>query len=87
MAVLDIGCGPGNITAGLARKVDHGSIIGIDISEAVIELAASEHAHKSSNLSFQVGDVYRLDFPDEHFDVVYAHQVLQHLSDPNPGAD
>jgi ubiquinone/menaquinone biosynthesis C-methylase UbiE len=82
MAVLDIGCGPGNITSGLARKVDHGSIIGIDISDAVIELANAEQAHKATNLSFQVGDVYHLDFPDEHFDVVFAHQVLQHLARP-----
>jgi ubiquinone/menaquinone biosynthesis C-methylase UbiE len=82
MAVLDIGCGPGNITAGLARKVDHGSIVGIDISHAVIDLAIAEQAHKAANLSFAVGDVYHLDFPDHHFDVVYAHQVLQHLTQP-----
>jgi ubiquinone/menaquinone biosynthesis C-methylase UbiE len=82
MAVLDIGCGPGNITSGLARKVDHGSIVGIDISAAVVEIAVAEQSHKASNLSFQVGDVYQLDFADEHFDVVYAHQVLQHLARP-----
>jgi ubiquinone/menaquinone biosynthesis C-methylase UbiE len=82
MAVLDIGCGPGNITAGLARKVDHGSIVGIDISDAVIEMALAEQAQKAANLTFQVGDVYQLDFPDGHFDVVYAHQVLQHLARP-----
>lgn len=82
MAVLDIGCGPGNITAGLARKVDHGSVIGIDISDAVIELARAEQGHKVPNLSFRVGDAYHLEFPDEHFDVVYAHQVLQHLARP-----
>jgi ubiquinone/menaquinone biosynthesis C-methylase UbiE len=82
MSVLDIGCGPGNITAGLARKVDHGSIIGIDISATVIELAVSEQAHKAPNLTFAVGDVYHLEFPDAHFDVVFAHQVLQHLARP-----
>ncbi|MGH3732126.1 MAG: methyltransferase domain-containing protein [Acidimicrobiales bacterium] len=82
MAVLDIGCGPGNITAGLARKVDQGSVIGVDISDAVIELAAAEQFGKAANLSFQVGDAYQLDFPDARFDVVYAHQVLQHLARP-----
>lgn len=82
MAVLDIGCGPGNITADLARKVDHGSIVGIDIAEAVVELALAEQSHRADNLSFRVGDVYELDFPDTHFDVVYAHQVLQHLARP-----
>jgi ubiquinone/menaquinone biosynthesis C-methylase UbiE len=34
------------------------------------------------HLEFRVGDVYGLDFPDSSFDVVHAHQVLQHLSDP-----
>jgi ubiquinone/menaquinone biosynthesis C-methylase UbiE len=82
MAVLDVGCGPGNITAGLARKVDHGSIVGIDSAEAVIEIALTEQSQKAAHLSFQVGDVYGLDFPDGHFDVVYAHQVLQHLARP-----
>lgn len=82
MSVLDVGCGPGNITAGLARKVDHGSIIGIDVAAEVIDIAIAEQSEKAPNLTFQVGDAYHLDFPDEHFDVVYAHQVLQHLGRP-----
>jgi SAM-dependent methyltransferase len=82
MSVLDVGCGPGNITAELARKVDHGSIIGIDIAPSVIEIARVEQTEKSANLSFAVGDVYQLEYPDAHFDVVYAHQVLQHLGRP-----
>jgi ubiquinone/menaquinone biosynthesis C-methylase UbiE len=82
MTVLDVGCGPGNITAGLARKVDHGSIVGIDLADAVIEVALTEQSDKAANLTFQVGDIYQLDFPDAHFDVVYAHQVLQHLARP-----
>jgi ubiquinone/menaquinone biosynthesis C-methylase UbiE len=82
MSVLDVGCGPGNITAGLARKVDHGSIVGIDIEQSVIDIANAEQSGKAANLTFQVGDVYHLDFPDEHFDVVFAHQLLQHVGRP-----
>ncbi len=82
MSVLDVGCGPGNITAELARKVDHGSIVGVDIAAGVIELADVEQSAKAANLSFRVGDVYGLEFPESHFDVVYAHQVLQHLTRP-----
>ena len=33
-------------------------------------------------MAFTVGDVYQLDFPDDSFDVVHAHQLLQHLTDP-----
>jgi len=83
LSVLDVGCGPGTITAGLAHRVPGGSVIGVDRSDDVIAKARAQFpatAHR--DVSFQVGDVYRLDFADESFDVVYAHQVLQHLVDP-----
>lgn len=81
--VLDVGCGPGNITADLARRMSAGSIIGIDQSGDVIARASLDFPIASHpNLSFRVGDVYHLDFPDASFDVVYVHQVLQHLGDP-----
>ena len=79
--LLDIGCGPGTITAGLARRVAPGSVIGIDRAESVLAGARSA-GDGLDNLSFAVGDVYDLDHPDNSFDVVHAHQVLQHLSDP-----
>jgi ubiquinone/menaquinone biosynthesis C-methylase UbiE len=78
--VLDVGCGPGTITAGLGERVAPGSVVGVDASADVVALASAEH--HAANLSFRVGDAYDLDFPDGSFDVVHAHQVLQHLSDP-----
>ncbi|WP_436792691.1 methyltransferase domain-containing protein [Actinospongicola halichondriae] len=77
--VLDVGCGPGTITAEIAARVTPGRVVGLDRSEEVIGTAAALDA---DNLSFRVGDVYALDFPDDSFDVVHAHQVVQHLSDP-----
>jgi ubiquinone/menaquinone biosynthesis C-methylase UbiE len=79
--VLDIGCGPGTITAGLARRA--GRVVGLDKSADMVE-AARNHAADLGlhNTAFKVGSVYELPWDDNSFDVVYAHQVLQHLSDP-----
>jgi len=81
--LLDVGCGPGTITMDLAELVAPGRVVGIDRSNDVIDRArAAADARALSNLSFEVGDVYQLGFEDSAFDVVYAHQVLQHLSAP-----
>jgi SAM-dependent methyltransferase len=80
MSLLDIGCGPGNITADLAGRVADGPVLGLDLPPDVIANAAAEHVRP--NLTFRVGDVYALDMADDTYDVVYAHQVLQHLGDP-----
>jgi len=81
--LLDVGCGPGTITTDLADLVAPGSVLGIDQSAEVIA-QADEHARRTgtTNVTFATGDVYRLDADDESFDVVHAHQVLQHLTDP-----
>src|SRR5271166_2880185 len=83
MCVLDVGCGPGTITLDLAALVAPGRVIGIDISEEVLGQAeALRTERQTANAEFSTGDVYQLDFPDSSFDVVHAHQVLQHLTDP-----
>jgi len=81
--VLDVGCGPGNITADLASRVRRGTVIGIDQSADIVERASKDYPMQGHpNLSFRQGDVFHLDFADATFDVVYVHQVLQHLPDP-----
>ena len=79
--ILDVGCGPGTISADLADRVPEGSVTGIDAAPGIIE-QAREAIGERRNLSFTTGDVYALDFPDDTFDVVHAHQVLQHLGEP-----
>ncbi len=83
MRLLDAGCGPGTVTAGLARAVSPGEVIGIDAASEVLDHARAHAAEEGiGNVTFVAGDVYALDFPDSHFDVVYANQLLQHLTDP-----
>jgi SAM-dependent methyltransferase len=82
MSLLDVGCGPGNITVDLARRVAPGRTTGIDTSATVIDQARAAAAESGSNAEFVTADLYALGLPDGSFDVVHAHQVLQHLPDP-----
>ena len=83
MSLLDVGCGPGTLTADLAARVAPGEVLAIDISAEVIA-EAEGHARKmgATNLTFAVGDFRSAGLAAGSFDVVHAHQVLQHLGDP-----
>ncbi|WP_031074012.1 methyltransferase domain-containing protein [Streptomyces sp. NRRL S-118] len=82
--VLDVGCGPGTITADLAALVAPGGrVTAVDTAGDVLEQARTLTAGRGlENVDFAVADVHALDFPDDSFDVVHAHQVLQHVGDP-----
>lgn len=83
MRLLDVGCGPGSITLGLADAVRPGDVVGMDLSADVLELARELAAERSvTNVAFQRGDLYDATLPAASFDVVYAHQVLQHVPRP-----
>ncbi len=81
MRLLDVGCGPGTITAGLARAVAPGEVVGIDVVLAVLDQAREANAGLP-NVRFEEGSVYALAYADASFDVCYAPQVLQHLTRP-----
>ena len=89
MRVLDVGCGPATITIGLATAVAPGHVVAVDGAPAAIEaamanIAAAERAGELGvgQVEAQVADAYALPFDDASFDVVHAHQVLQHLARP-----
>ncbi|MGH3367617.1 MAG: methyltransferase domain-containing protein [Nocardioidaceae bacterium] len=82
MSLLDVGCGPGTITADLAELVSPGSVTGVERSLGVLDIARRQAAGHSGGVDFVVSDVHALGFRDDAFDVVHAHQVLQHLADP-----
>src|ERR1700734_3329086 len=83
LSVLDVGCGPGTITDDLARLVAPGRVVGVDASDEIIAAARADAASAGlPSLSFEMGTVFDLQFADGTFDVVHAHQLLQHVGDP-----
>ena len=80
--LLDVGCGPGTITVDLAAWVVPGRVVGIDVSPDPLPEAREAAARAGVDVTFAVGDVYAVEADDDSYDVVHAHQVLQHLTDP-----
>jgi len=81
--LLDVGCGPGTISLDLAARVAPGEVVALDREASVLaEVRALAVERGTTTLRTTTGDVYALEFPDDAFDVVHAHQLLQHLSDP-----
>jgi SAM-dependent methyltransferase len=83
IALLDVGCGPGTITADLAALVAPGQVTAVEVTPGALALARAEIVGRGApNVAFAVADVLALGFADAAFDVVHAHQVLQHVGDP-----
>jgi 2-polyprenyl-3-methyl-5-hydroxy-6-metoxy-1,4-benzoquinol methylase len=80
--LLDVGCGPGTITVDLAARVAPGRVVGLDVAADPLVEARDAAARAGVEVTFEVGDIYALAAADDSFDVVHAHQVLQHLTDP-----
>lgn len=80
-SLLDVGCGPGTITAGLARRVAPGAVVAADSAGNILDEARRNTAGLD-NVDVAVADVHALGYADHTFDIVHAHQVLQHVADP-----
>ena len=81
MAVLDVGCGTGAITRGIAQAVSpDGAVVGIDINADLIARASAASAGQR-NLRFETADIYEERWAAA-FDVVTSARVLQWLADP-----
>jgi ubiquinone/menaquinone biosynthesis C-methylase UbiE len=83
MRVLDVGCGPGTITVGLAAVVAPGEVVGIDRESRSLEQARALAAdHGALNVRFEPADLHALPFPDATYDAAFLHAVLEHVPDP-----
>lgn len=81
MRVLDIGCGSGSITAGIARLAgDGGEVIGVDRDASLLDIARREHAGLPG-LCFEEQDVFDLPYENQ-FDIATAARLLQWIDDP-----
>src|SRR4051794_11033610 len=80
--LLDVGAGPATLTADLAARTAPGPVAVVEIDESTAALARSGLDERGVEADVRVGDVHALPFEDGSFDVVHAHQVLQHVADP-----
>lgn len=82
-SLLDVGCGPGTITADFVDLVAPGTVTAVEPEESALDIAREEIARRGiEGVRFEVADVHELPYDDDSFDVVHAHQVLQHVHDP-----
>lgn len=81
MNLLDVGCGPGTITLGLAQVVAPGQVTGIDHDRVHIETAKARAAELGvTNVTFQIGDVFSLPFEDGTVDAAFENNAFTHLA-------
>ncbi|MGE0207379.1 MAG: methyltransferase domain-containing protein [Candidatus Babeliales bacterium] len=79
--ILDIGCGDGKITADIAKFIPKGSILGIDLSNAMLEWAKKQyHPQEYPNLFFKEGSFLETGISDQ-FDLIVSFCALQHCTD------
>jgi SAM-dependent methyltransferase len=79
-SVLEVGCGAG---IDLARFAKGGAqVTGVDLAPSAIDLARANFEQQGLEGQFDVADGERLPFPDNSFDLVFAHGVVQYTADP-----
>ncbi len=77
--VLDCGCGGGTVIETIWNK--KANFFGVDLSARAIA-EGEKRLKEKKNISLKRGDIERLDFPNEHFDLVYTAYTLEHLENP-----
>jgi SAM-dependent methyltransferase len=83
MDVVDLGCGPGSITLGLAEAVAPGMVVAIDVDATTIERARGLAVERGiGNVRFELGSAYDVPLASGSADAVCLFNVLQHLADP-----
>ena len=77
---LDVGCGTGNVTAIVAKKIGtNGQVVGIDSNKHRIRIAQKNNSYK--NLKFLEGTLFDIDLKESLFDLVFCNIVYHWLSE------
>ena len=82
--VIDLGCGPADVTLRVARAAPHARIVAVDGSAPMLEFArkAVHSAELSDRITLHLGRLPGLSLPEHHFDAVLSKDMLHHLPDP-----
>jgi ubiquinone biosynthesis O-methyltransferase len=80
MKILDVGCGTGNFSIKLSNLGCR--VTGIDISGEMLKQAEQKAKQDGLDVEFQQMDVYKLEFPDEHFDGVFSMAAFEFITEP-----
>jgi len=82
-SVLDVGCGTGQATVELARRVRPGPVVGVDISRPMLEAARRRAADEGvDNVTFEEVNVETGTLPEDRFDVAFSRLGVMFFSDP-----
>jgi len=76
LAILDAGCGTGEISSRLAELFPRASVLGVDILDAHLELARSRSGHLAPRVSFERRSIFDLGLPDATFDLTVCRHVI-----------
>jgi len=79
---VDMGCGPGFVSGEIAKHHPNLEVLGLDISDDLLDVAKKVVQPHYSNLTFQKGNSYATTLPDNSVDIVYARLLYQHLEFP-----
>jgi SAM-dependent methyltransferase len=81
--VLDIGCGSGTTTRAAARAASRGTVLGVDLSSRMLQLARERAAAEQlTNVTFEQCDAQIHAFPDSHFDVAVSRNGTMFFGNP-----
>ena len=78
--VLVVGCGFGTDSLLLAKM--GADVFGFDISPESLEIAQKKASTEGAKIDFRILPAERLDYPDQYFDVILAHDILHHVDIP-----